>query len=288
MTIGQRAPVSAGTARNGADQHDIETPDRLMHRFGIEALDTDIAQATAVMSMPIAGMRNPFTGLPAIGPLAILVDAVSGLVNHFRRDTNEWTVSSELALELSPDGGERATADPDVAVIANGRPLGPKGRSSLSFCTLTCADIVIGSGTVRSYYIAMDDVILDGPADHLIRTSQTTLAELMAARIRPAADGMRVLLQGVDPILNNAVGVINGGVAAAGLEVAASAAMNVDGPPLRTASVRVNFLRPFFASQNSRYVSTPLRIGGGTAVADAQAVNEDGRVAVTARITAYR
>jgi uncharacterized protein (TIGR00369 family) len=134
----------------------------------------------------------------------------------------------------------------------------------------------------------MDDVILDGPADHLIRTSQTTLAELMAARIRPAADGMRVLLQGVDPILNNAVGVINGGVAAAGLEVAASAAMNVDGPPLRTASVRVNFLRPFFASQNSRYVSTPLRIGGGTAVADAQAVNEDGRVAVTARITAYR
>jgi uncharacterized protein (TIGR00369 family) len=52
--------------------------------------------------------------------------------------------------------------------------------------------------------------------------------------------------------------------------------------------VRVNFLRPFFAGQRSRYEASPVRIGSTTAVADAQAINDDGRAALTARITAYR
>ena len=82
---------------------------------------------------------------------------------------------------------------------------------------------------------------------------------------------------------------MHGGVAAAALELVASAAINNSGGVrFRTASVRVNFLRPFFASSHSRYEAAPLRIGRGTAVADAQAVNEDGKVALIARVTAYR
>jgi uncharacterized protein (TIGR00369 family) len=280
--------AAARPERDWAPQPDIETPVTLLRRFGIDVLDTDAAGATAVMSMPIAGMRNPFTGLPTIGPLAILVDAVSGLVNHFRREIDEWTVSSELTLELSPDGGEHATTDANTPVVANARLRGPRGASSLSFCTLTCGDAVIGGGTVRSYFIPTDDVILEGPADSLVTTPHTTLSELMAVQVRPAAEGMRVLSQRVDPILNNAIGVINGGVASAGLELAASASMNTGGPPMRTASVRVNFLRPFYASQHSRYEATPMRIGRGTAVADAQALGDDGRVAIAGRVTAYR
>ncbi|BBU21043.1 phenylacetic acid degradation-like protein [Mycobacterium xenopi] len=281
--------MSARPEHHGTPQPDIETPDTLLRRFGIDVLDADVASTTAAMSMPIAGMRNPFTGLPTIGPLAILVDAVSGLVNHFRREIGEWTVSSELTLELSPDGGDLASADPEVPVTATGRPLGPRGSSSLSFCTLTCGDVVIGGATVRSYFIPTDDVTLDGPADGLVRTAQTPLAELMAVTIKPTSDGTRVLSQGVDPILNNAIGVINGGVASAGLELAASAAMNSrGGPTMRTASVRVNFLRPFYASEHSRYEAAPLRIGRGTAVTDAVALGDAGKVAVAARVTAYR
>ncbi|BCO34254.1 phenylacetic acid degradation protein [Mycobacterium heckeshornense] len=288
MTASGRA-MSARPEHHWAPQPDIETPDTLLRRFAIDVVDADVAGATATMSMPIAGMRNPFTGLPTIGPLAILVDAVSGLVNHFRREIDEWTVSSELALELSPEGSELATADPDVPVTATGRPLGPRGSSSLSFCTLTCGDVVIGGATVRSYFIPTDDVTLEGPADSLVKTAHTPLAELMAVTIKPTTDGTRVLSQGVDPILNNAIGVINGGVASAGLELAASAATNSrGGPPMRTASVRVNFLRPFYAGERSRYEATPLRIGRGTAVADAVALGDDGRVAVAARVTAYR
>jgi acyl-coenzyme A thioesterase PaaI-like protein len=79
-------------------------------------------------------------------------------------------------------------------------------------------------------------------------------------------------------------------VAAAGLELAASAAINrnrSDGL-LRTGSLRVNFLRPFFAGGESRYEGTRLRVGRRTAIGDAQALGDDGTVAITARVTAYR
>jgi acyl-coenzyme A thioesterase PaaI-like protein len=52
--------------------------------------------------------------------------------------------------------------------------------------------------------------------------------------------------------------------------------------------VRVNFLRSFLAGADSRYEGTPLRLGRNTAVGDAQAIGDDGKAAITARVTAYR
>ena len=99
-----------------------------------------------------------------------------------------------------------------------------------------------------------------------------------------------MLAQRVDHNLNNDIDIVHGGVAAAGLELAASAAVNQDRTDdlLQTASLRVNFLRPFFAGSKSRYEGTPLRVGRKTAVGDAQAIGDDGKVAITARVTAYR
>lgn len=69
----------------------------------------------------------------------------------------------------------------------------------------------------------------------------------------------------------------------------ASAAINHEQTePLRTASIRVNFLRPFLAGSQSRYEGTALRIGKNSAIGDAQAVGDDGKVAILARITGYR
>ncbi|OBI38155.1 phenylacetic acid degradation protein [Mycobacterium sp. E1386] len=269
--------------------HDIETPIHLLRRFGIEVLIADQESAVVEMSMPLAGMRNPFTNLPTIGPLGVLIDAVSGLSNHFRHRDAEWTVSTELAIELSPEGSERATAIGASPVVASGRPLGPRDSgSALSVCTLTCDGVVIGGGTVRSYYVTPDALDLSEPTETVAKNFNTSLAELMAVEPMPPADAVRVLRQHVDPFLNNAVGVINGGVASAGLELAASATVNTGGAPMRTASVRVNFLRPFYGGDRSRYEAAPLRIGRGTAVADARAIGDDGKPAVTARVTAYR
>jgi uncharacterized protein (TIGR00369 family) len=175
-----------------------------------------------------------------------------------------------------------------VPVIAAASTLGPKGASSLALCTLTCEGAVIGTATVRSYFVGTDDLVLDEPDETVPRTSRASLADLMAIGTEDVSGATRVLRQHADPSLINALGIVNGGVASAGLELAASAAVNAGGQPMQTATVRVNFLRPFFAGGNSRYQATPMRVGRGTAVADAQAIGDDGRVALVARLTAYR
>jgi uncharacterized protein (TIGR00369 family) len=266
----------------------IGTPLHLLRRFDIDVLDADTGCGTAVMAMSLAGLVNPFTGLPTVGPLAILVDAVGGLVNHLRRDSDQWTVSSELAFELSPSANGRTSMEAGVPVIATAATLGPKENSSLALCTLTCEGAAIGTATVRSYFVGADDLVLTEPDETVFRTPRAGLADLMAVSPEEGIGVTRVLHQQDDPIVINALGIVNGGVAAAGLELAASAAVNTEGQPLHTATVRVNFLRPFFAGQVARYEAAPMRIGRGTAVADAQAIADDGRVALAARVTAYR
>ncbi|CAN5479515.1 hotdog fold thioesterase [soil metagenome] len=267
-----------------SDQSDIETPETVLHRFALRHLETDVPKGISVTSMPVADLRNPITGELAIGTLAILLDTAGGNSNHFRRAQNEWTVTSELALEISPDGLPVLLASPHLPVVAHSRPLGPKGATALSVATLSVGEVVIGGGTVRSFFLPAREGMptrLPDPADP---SPRAPLSELMSIRV----DGPAVLTQLADPTLNNSLGIVNGGVASAGLELVASAAINPGDEPLQTASLRVNFLRPFFAGGASRYVGTPMRVGRRTAVGNAEAIGDDGVVALTARVTAYR
>ena len=264
--------------------HDLETPDSIQARFEIDYVQSRPAQAEAVLSMPMHRFRNPHTGAPTVGPLAILVDAAAGIVNHYRRRRGQWTVSSELSMDLSPD-----LDDLDGPVLATAHTVGALGATSLGICTLTHRGNVIGSGTVRSFFIEADDVVPQYRPESLQRSPSTTFADLMAVSVAPDTSDDVVLSQRMDPNLNNDIDIVHGGVAAAGLELAASAAINADRTDLllQTASLRVNFLRPFFAGAESRYVGTPVRVGRRTAVGDARALGDDGKVALSARLTAY-
>jgi uncharacterized protein (TIGR00369 family) len=267
------------------NHHDLETPDSIQVRFGIEYVESHPAGATAVLSMQMHRFQNPYTGAPTVGPLAILVDAAAGIVNHYRRRPGLWTVSSELSMDLSPDVGEL-----DGPVLATAQSPGPLGATSLGICTLTYRGIVIGTGTVRSFFIPAGDVVPQYRPETLQRSPETTLSDLMAVAVASDNADCVVLSQGVDQNLNNDIDIVHGGVAAAGLELAASAAINQNRSdrPLQTGSLRVNFLRPFFAGDESRYQGTRLRVGRSTAIGDAQALGDDAKVAITARVTAYR
>jgi uncharacterized protein (TIGR00369 family) len=267
------------------NQHDLETPDSIQVRFGIEYVESHPPKATAVLSMPMHRFRNPCTGAPTMGPLAILVDAAAGIVNHYRRRPGQWTVSSELSMDLSPDVGEL-----DGPVLASAHSPVPLGATSLGICTLTYRGTVIGNGTVRSFFIPAGDVVPRYRPETLQRSPETTLSDLMAVTVAFDNADRVVLSQRVDQNLNNDIDIVHGGVAAAGLELAASAVINRDRSDglLQTGSLRVNFLRPFFASGESCYEGTQLRLGRRSAVGDAQAIGDDGKVAITARVTAYR
>jgi hypothetical protein len=104
-----------------AELQDPETPESVLTRFGITTLDENFTEFTVVASMPVGRLVNPFTGMPTVGPLAILVDDVGGRANFYRRGSGQWTVSSELTVELSPDGIDSLQAAPDEPVVASSR-----------------------------------------------------------------------------------------------------------------------------------------------------------------------
>jgi uncharacterized protein (TIGR00369 family) len=165
----------------------------------------------------------------------------------------------------------------------------------LAVCTLTHCGNVIGAGTVRTMALVggPDEPIRRGD-DPLEHTPKTSLAELMAVEPMAASpmmnsDGTYRLRQHPDPMINNLIGIVHGGVSSAGLELVAAAAINHEqSEPFRTASIRINFLRPFFAGAQSVYEGTSLRIGRTSAIADSRAVGDDGKTSVIARVTGYR
>jgi len=266
-------------------------PHTPLGRFGVDTLRAE--PTGAVATIPAGGLVNPVTGTPTLAVLAMLVDHACGVVNHLRRGPDRWTVSGELALQLTPEAVEVVAARPDEPVRATARPVGPARDTALAACELTHGATVIGTGSVYSCFIpdpgghTHTGAEADRPAAAV--PDPADLTAVMA--LRPAAgEAATVLYQLPDPVLNNTLGIVHGGVSASALELAASAALNADrgDAPLRTGSLQVNFLRRFVVGPRSRYVGTVLRAGRGTGVAEAQAVDDDGRTAIAARLTAYR
>ncbi|OBB16397.1 phenylacetic acid degradation protein [Mycolicibacterium elephantis] len=257
-------------------------------RFGV--VTSEEGPHRCVASIPAAGAVNPLTGAPTVAPLAMLVDHVGGLVNHHRRDADEWTVTSELSLELRPEAAELIASAPDVPVVATARPFGPKGEVALGLCEFTHRDVVLATATVRSFFISAPGRVMKFPDGPTGPPPPVPLAEKMAVTVAEAGGADQVLLQASDPVLNNSLGIVHGGVSAMALEMVASAAINAgrQHEPLRTASLRVNFMREFHSGAESRYVGTALRVGRRTGIAEAQAVGADGAPAILARVTAYR
>jgi uncharacterized protein (TIGR00369 family) len=268
-------------AHLAAMSHPLNTP---IGRFGIETHEGTGTRVVA--TIPVAGLVNPLTGAPTLAPLAMLLDHVGGLANHIRKGDDEWTLTTELSLELVPEAVD-LVAGHDDPVVANARPFAHKTRTALALAEFTHRGTVIGTGTVRSFYIVGAEFsdFPSGPAHH---ERKTGLADMMAVHSGPGPTELR---QAADPVLNNSLGVVHGGVAATGLELVANAAVNADtgaDSPLRVGSLRVNYLRRLLAGDQSRYEATALRVGRSTGTASAQAVGADGRQALTAHYTAYR
>ncbi|MBB2993308.1 uncharacterized protein (TIGR00369 family) [Mycolicibacterium iranicum] len=263
----------------------LNTP---LGRFGVET--DEEGRDRCVATIPTAGLVNPLTGAPTIAPLAMLVDHIGGLINHARRGENEWTVSSELSVEVAPDAAETIAAAPEVAVRGIARPLGRKGNAALGLCELAVDGDVIATATVRSFYITVPASLASWPTEPGGTLPGSSLGELMAVEVAESGGATAVLLQRDDAVLNNSVAAVHGGVSSMGLELVGSAAVNSDpdAAPYRTASLRVNFLRPFHGGGEAHYRATPFHVGRSSGVAEAEAVGSDGRVALIARLTAYR
>lgn len=263
----------------------LNTP---LGRFGIETPEEGLDRCVA--TIPAAGLLNPLTGQPSIAPLAMLVDHIGGLINHARRGPQEWTVSSELSLEVAPDAAEAVASASGEPVLGIARPLGHKGMAALGLCELSIGGEVIATATVRSFYITAPASLAPWPEGPGGSLPGTRLDELMAVQVGETGGTATALVQRDDPVLNNSVGAVHGGVSSMGLELVGSAVLNKDpaAQPYRTASLRVNFLRPFHGGGEAHYRAKPIHAGRSSGVAEAEAIGSDGRTAMLARLTAYR
>jgi acyl-coenzyme A thioesterase PaaI-like protein len=276
---------SSGPSRCIAMSHPLNTP---LGRFGI--VTSEDGPDGVVASIPAGNMFNPLNGAPTIAPLAMLVDHVGGLVNHHRRGEGEWTLSSELSLEVRPDAVDVIAQAPEVPVAATARPFGAKGGVALGLCEFTHRGTTLATATVRSFYISVPGHLAEFPFDDPTGPMPPgSLSDRMAVRVAESGGATKALQQLPDPVLNNSLGIVHGGVSAMALELVASAAINAgrDEQPLRTASLRVNFIRQFRGSPESRYVGTAFRVGRRSGIGEAQAIGPDGEVAILARLTAY-
>lgn len=257
-------------------------------RLGVETLeDTEHA---CVATVPVGRLDNPLTGLPTTATLAMAVDHAGGLLNHRRREGDVWTVTSELSLELTPDAAAVIAAEPDLAVRACARPLGVTTASSaVAACDLALGDHQVGIATLRSFYIPAP---ADMQTDWAIGASDGDgfggLADRLAFQVGDSG-AEPVIFQRPDPALNNTMRIVHGGVTAVGLELVASAAVNAgrSNAPLITGALRVQYMRPFQAGAQSRYVGAVVRTGRSSAIGEAQAIGDDGAVALMARLSAY-
>ena len=165
----------------------VYPPNTALGRFGIVTL-VDSADPF-VSSMPLAGLVNPLTGAPTVGPLAVLVDHAAGPGQSLpSRHADEWTV-----IQRVDAGGHPARIDRD-----RGQPRGSGGRDrpargqpgldvALGMCEITVGDAVIGFGSVRSVYVARPgEFPHEWPAvrSTVRRRRPTELAEIMALRRR--------------------------------------------------------------------------------------------------------
>jgi uncharacterized protein (TIGR00369 family) len=243
-----------------------------------------------VATIPTAGLVNPITDAWTLAPLAMLVDHTGGLVNHQRRRPGTWTVSSELAVEFTPDATELIGSAPETPVMATGTAFGPTVSAPLAMCELTHAGRLVATATVRSVYVAAPDHAVEWPADTGDRDLFPTLSDRLSVEVAESGGTTKTLRQLSDSVVNNSLGIVHGGISAAALELVASAALNDGRPdePLRTASLRVNYLRQFRGGTRARYEGTAIRVGRTMGVADAKAIGDDGRTALLARVTAYR
>jgi acyl-coenzyme A thioesterase PaaI-like protein len=272
----------------GSTRFAPESPTEILDRFLIRP-EPSSDDMTAAMSMPVAGHVNPLTGYPTVAALTLLIDTVGGLANHARRTAGEWTVTSELALELVPETARWASRPGAAPVIATGRARGSRATTSLATCTLTCDDRELGYATVRSYFvIANADHI--APKETLVPSPEISLGQLLSATSEQQALGgaAPALVQRHDPVLVNSLGIVNGGISSACLALAAAAAIDARADqPMQIGSFRVNFLHPLANANDIRYVAEVAHLGRRTAVATAQVSSTGGRPPLTATLTAY-
>ncbi|WP_433781490.1 PaaI family thioesterase [Actinomycetospora sp. CA-101289] len=250
--------------------------------FGLTPVEVD--GDTARGTMRTAEWMTDPAGAPAAGMLGVLLDDVVGQATLTARPDGGWPVTTELSIDVV--GGLPVNGS---VLTAGSRLLAASTRHATA-----CGEVrapggdVLAVATLSTHYVPgvpdLDGVV---PADAPDRPPPgLRLHEVLGATLESTPGHGALLVVPPGPEVGNVAGHGHGGILAALADVVAAAAVADGGHPLRTASLRVAYLRPAVLEGPVRLRAAVVHRGRATAVTRVDVTGGDGRLCAAATVTA--
>ncbi|GLZ48126.1 hypothetical protein Acsp06_43110 [Actinomycetospora sp. NBRC 106375] len=254
------------------------TPEVLFGLAPVEA-DGDVARG----SMRTAPWMTDARGRPCAGMVGVLVDDVVGQATLTARPDAHWPVTTELSVDVVselPADGTVLTAESRL-LAAGARTGSARGE------VRDASGAVVAVATVAVQYVpGVPELTEAADGGDGTAASGRRLPDVLGATVgsRPGRDARLTAPPG--PALANTAGHGHGGVLAALADVVAAAAVADDARPLRTAGLRVAYLRPAVLDGPMCLDARVVHRGRTSALTRVDVVGGDGRQCAAATVTA--
>ena len=254
-------------------------PDSVEARFGLRGCGPAPAGNRCTFVAP-AWTYDP-AGRVRVGALMVVADHILGELSYRRRATGNWSLTTELTLDML------ATTDRCSTLDASATEITAEPGANFARCELTdSSNRVVAVGTTRTVSVPGTETNPDvrpkvHTPEHL---PESTIEDVLGLTYPLGGHGGEVCL--TEPgQWANAFGIMHGGVAACVGELAASRLFSEHNPRLSTAQMHTCFLRP--APLGTPYVATAraYHIGRGFAVAEVLGHSGD-RLCTVSTVTA--
>lgn len=238
---------------------------------------------------PVAGQFVDPRGRFATGGLAVLVDSGLGAVNHRRRPSGMWTVTTELRIDLlgRPRAGSAGLGLRTDHLGGDGHCLTTRGE------VLDDDGVVVAAGLVKSmaFSVGIDPDEYDDEPPWPSALEPGTLAEVLCLTLDERTDGpggTRAVEAVIapEPALANPLGNLHGGVFAAAAEIA-GAALFPHEREVSSSSLDVRYIRQIPLVGPVAVRAEVVHDGRSWGIAQVTARDERGRVCASATVTVY-
>jgi len=217
-------------------------------------------------------------GRLSAGALGVLIDDAMGYAMVIPRPEGHWAVSTEITLDVV------GALDEATAVTAEAWAVQADSRSSYARCEVhDQRGRLLAVCSQRGRYVPIGDAGLGGTSEPSAAPSRaSTLSGLISAE--RVDDGLELT---ASPGLQNALGMLHGGISICASDLATAFALDeADLAGLRPSSIRIAYARPVTAGSRISYLPRLEHRGRSLAVIEVVG-SIDGRVSTLAQVIAH-
>jgi uncharacterized protein (TIGR00369 family) len=216
-------------------------------------------------------------GRPCAGSLGVLVDNVLGYAIQSRRPKHQWSVSTEISIDLL------------ARFPTDGSPLYAEGRVLQidAIGGMATGQVIDSTGRVIAHCRQRGRFVPQSPGSAATTSSnQLPMADAATIIGVPAGAAPDLPLE-VTAELGNPLGNLHGGISLCASELAGIAALRSSNQALVAASIHVAYVRPAPVGTHLLFSPTVTHRGRTFALVQVVSTNETGKPCTIATITAH-